>query len=155
MSKTTARRLIDLALFYVVGILAALAVLTRAAHGQGQPTDLTAFLPPGLGVDADAWWTDPALVPVVVLAVYGLIAVASALGRTRWAWTAWLRVGRVQAHLAGAAGALAAVVPGATAGTLRPSMLLASVASWLIARNMPGGGEGRPTASGIVEVPHV
>lgn len=91
------------------------------------------------------WYRDGVVITSgVVLAAYGLIALIQAIGRTRWKWTAWLRVGRVQAHIAGAAGALSVIAPAASSSTLRPGAALVALSSWILARNMPGGGEAKP-----------
>jgi hypothetical protein len=122
-------------------------LLATAAAAQDGPHD-------GVAIDAPtivtvtvspAWYHDPAVLTCgVVVGVYGLIAGLQTIGRTRWRWTRWLRVGRVQGHLAGVAGMLSVVIDAASAGTLQPRAAIVGCATWLLARNMPGSGEPKP-----------
>ena len=88
--------------------------------------------------------------PAIVLGVYGVLYLLIHLGAQRWRWTAWLRVGRRQAHLAAGLASIGALLPDALDGTLRSGALVMCLSSWGLARAMPGGLEQKGETSGEI-----
>lgn len=79
---------------------------------------------------------------IVGYGAWCLLAVAMWLGQQRqWRWTRWFRVGRRQANIAGALGAITGLLGQAEAGELRPYVLLIAIVQWLQMSSMPGKGE--------------